>query len=363
VSTLDFDIRWQGARDFQLACATSMPLAGVTALYGPSGSGKTSLLECLAGIRDPQPGSHIHADGMPWLAPGTDLPTRRREIGVVFQDGRLFPHLTVNGNLAYASERRHGGPSFDRDQVVEWLDLAGLLELSPAQLSAGQRQRVAIARALLNSPRLLLLDEPIANLDRTSRQRCLACLSRVAIEANLPMLYVSHDIEEISQIADRLLMLEQGSLVEQGPLIELAGRLDTRLSHETRAAAIVLGAVLRHDESYGLTELDLEGQRLWVNRMEAQPGQIMRLRIPARDVSVSRSAPVNTSILNSFETRLVEMEETEGSRVLLRLALGQQFLLARITRKSADQLALRPGDSLHAQVKSAALLNEEATSP
>lgn len=363
MSTLDFDIRWRGAREFQLACATSVPLAGVTALYGPSGSGKTSLLECLAGLREPEPDSRVHFDGMPWFSPTVRLPAWHREIGVVFQDGRLFPHLSVAGNLDYAIARRHGGPSFARDQVVEWLELAGLLAHKPAQLSAGQRQRVAIARALLNSPRLLLLDEPIANLDRASRQRCLACLARVASESSLPMLYVSHDIEEISQIADRLLMLEQGKLVEQGPLIELAGRLDTRLAHETRAAAIVLGAVLRHDESYGLTELDLEGQPLWVNRMEAQPGQIRRLRIPARDVSVSRAPHADTSILNSFESRLVEMEETENSRVLLRLAVGQQFLLARITRKSADQLALQPGDTLHAQVKSAALLNEEATSP
>ena len=363
MSALDFDIRWQGARGFQLACAASVPMAGITALYGPSGSGKTSLLECLAGLREPQPGSHIHVDGRPWFSPTINLPSWRREVGVVFQDGRLFPHLTVAGNLQYAIARRHSGPVLDHDQVVAWLDLAGLLALSPAQLSAGQRQRVAIARALLNAPRLLFLDEPVANLDRASRQQCLACLSRVAMASDLPMVYVSHDIEEISRIADRLLMLERGALVEQGPLIELAGRLDTRLAHETRAAAIVLGAVLRHDERYGLSELDLEGQPLWVNRLDAAPGQIRRLRIPARDVSVSRSPPVDTSILNGFETRLVELEETDDSRVLLRLALGQQFLLARITRKSADQLALRPGDTLYAQVKSAALLNEEATGP
>jgi molybdate transport system ATP-binding protein len=203
-----------------------------------------------------------------------------------------------------------------------------------------------------------MLDEPLANLDRVSRQRCLACLMRVAEESGLPMLYVSHDIEEISQIADRLLMLDQGRLVEQGPFIELAGRLDTRLAHETRAAAIVLGSVARHDEAYGLTELSLEGQSLWVNRLSAEPGQVRRVRIPARDVSVARSASSDTSILNSFETRLLEIEESEGSRVLLRLALGRQFLLARVTRKSADQLALQPGDTLYAQVKSAALLTD-----
>ncbi len=174
------------------------------------------------------------------------------------------------------------------------------------------------------------------------------------------MLYVSHDIEEISQIADRLLMLDHGALVEQGPLIELAGRLDTRLAHETRAAAIVLGTVRKHDEHYGLSELNIEGQSLWVNHVSAEPGQVRRLRIPAKDVSIARSPVADTSILNSFDTRLLEIEETDNSRVLLRLALGQQFLLARITRKSADQLALKPGDTLHAQVKSAALLNEAA---
>jgi len=358
MTALSFDIRWQGASGFQLACAADLPLAGVTAVYGPSGSGKTSLLECLAGLRTPMAGSRISFHDQPWLEGEFNLPAWERDVSVVFQDGRLFGHLNVSNNLQYALQRCRGEARFALRDVVERLELSGLTELFPEQLSAGQRQRVAIARALVNSPRLLLLDEPLANLDQASRRQCLACLNDVADTFGLPMIYVSHDIEEISQLADRLLMLENGARVEYGPLIELASRLDTRLSHEPAAAAIVEGKVQQHDTRYGLTELSVAGQILRVNQLSAAPGKTRRLRIPARDVSIARSRHQDSSILNSFETRLTEIENTDDSRMLLRLALGEQYLLARITRRSADQLALTVGDTLYAQVKSAALLND-----
>ena len=173
------------------------------------------------------------------------------------------------------------------------------------------------------------------------------------------MLYVSHDIEEVSQLADHLVLLEQGRLIDRGPLLDLCGRLDTRLSREEQAAAIVLGSVLRRDPEYGLTELEVEGEILLVAQQQA-PGQSRRLRVPARDVSVCRQRPLDSSILNILPVTLTQLEADGEARVMLRLALGSQYLLARITRKSATRLQLQVGDRLFAQIKSAALLMESA---
>jgi molybdate transport system ATP-binding protein len=278
-------------------------------------------------------------------------------VGYVFQDARLFPHLSVQGNLEYAMQRRRGeGPALEA--VVEWLELEALLPRASESLSAGQKQRVAIGRALLSAPRLMLLDEPLANLDHRASGQVMLHLQRVERELALPMLYVSHDIEEVSQLADNLLLLEEGRLAAHGPLLDICSRLDTRLSHEEQAAAVALASVRRHDPEYGLTELELEGQSLFVSRLPRAPGGTYRVRIPARDVSVCRERPTRTSILNIFAVTLSEITQTGDARVLLRLALGDQFLLARITRKSAAQLGLQAGDELFAQVKSAALLSE-----
>ena len=276
----------------------------------------------------------------------------------VFQDARLFPHLNVQQNLDYAAARRNSDDGTSMQQVVQWLELEELLPRNPSALSAGQRQRVAIARALLSAPQLLLLDEPLANLDPIARHQCLAYLQHLARTLRLPMLYVSHDIEEVSQLADHLVLLEQGRLVDQGPLLELCGRLDTRLSHEEQAAAIVVGHILRHDPEFGLTELEVEGQSILVGQQPQAPGEKRRVRIPARDVSVCRQKPQDSSILNILPVTLTQIEADGNARVLLRLALGAQYLLARITRKSANRLNLQVGDALFAQIKSAVLLME-----
>ena len=230
-------------------------------------------------------------------------------------------------------------------------------------LSAGQKQRVAIARALLSAPQILLLDEPLANLDHAASAQCLGYLQRLADELDLPMLYVSHDIEEVSHLADHLVLLDQGKLVDQGSLLTLCSQLDTRLSHEEQAAAIVMAEITHHDEEFGLTELHLEGQQLFVSHLPQAPGQLRRLRIPARDVSVCRQRPHGSSILNILAVTISELEHSGNTRLLLRLSIGEQYLLARITRKSAAELQLKPGDQLFAQIKSAALLTEAADYP
>ena len=347
-----------GQDRFRLRLDCELPGRGITAIYGPSGSGKSTLLDCIAGLRRPEAGGMVRFRDQTWLAPHTFVPPWQRRVAYVFQDGRLFPHLNVQQNLDYAAIRRGAAGGATMQQVIHWLELEGLLQHTPAVLSAGQKQRVAVGRALLSSPQLLLLDEPLANLDHTASQQCLAYLQQLAGELELPMLYVSHDIEEVSELADHLVLLEQGALVDQGPMLDLCGRLDTRLSREEQAAAIVLGSIGQHDPEYGLTELLVEGHTLQIASRESPVGARRRLRIPARDVSVCGNKPEDSSILNIIPVTLTQMKADGDARVLLRLALGGQFLLARITRKSANRLGIQVGDRLFAQIKSAALLME-----
>ena len=354
---LSIDLHYDGGNWFTLAIECELTGAGIAAVYGHSGSGKTSLLDCVAGLRAPRTDSVVRLGDTTWQSPGSSLPPWQRQIGYVFQDARLFPHLDVEGNLLYG-HARHRRASLSPDQVVELLALSGLRDRAVDALSAGQKQRVAIGRALLAAPRLLLLDEPLANLDHAASRECLRCLQGLSDELQLPMLYVSHDIEEVSQLADHLLLLEEGRLVEQGSLLTLCSRLDTRLSQEEQAAAILTATVSGHDSKYGLSELTVDSHTLLVNQLPLPPGHTRRVRILARDVSVCRARPDDSSILNILPVTIAEIENTDAPRLLLRLSLGSQCLLARITRKSAVELRLRVGDKVYAQVKSAALLME-----
>ena len=358
MSGLSFDLAWTAPHGgFRLACAAELPARGVTAVYGPSGAGKSTLLHCIAGLRRGDPGTHIAFAGEPWQAGGNCLPAHRRRAAAVFQDARLFPHLSVAGNLAYARRRAApGGP--EPAALSAALGIETLLPRRPDTLSAGQKQRVAIARALLANPRLLLLDEPLANLDGEARRECLAALQAALGELAIPLLYVSHSIEEITGIADELLVLTDGALAARGPLLDLAGRLDSPLADEADAAAIVEVTVAGTEAAYGLTRLTLAGEPLWVTAEAVAPGQRRRLRIPARDVSVCRTRPADTSILNLLPVTLEALRPAGDSHCLLQLTIDGQRLLARITRKSAEALALAPGDALYAQIKSTALAGD-----
>ncbi|MEP1470001.1 MAG: molybdenum ABC transporter ATP-binding protein [Halieaceae bacterium] len=362
MSAIDLKLQCYGSDGFCLDVDCQLPAGSTTAIYGASGSGKTTLLECLAGLRAAEPGSTIQFGGQSWLSDNDLVPTWQRRVGFVFQDARLFPHLDVRGNLRFASQRAQND-ALPLDTVCQWLSLHDLLERPCDQLSAGQKQRVAIGRALLSGPDLLLLDEPLANLDGAARNKCLQGLRSAREALQLPMLYVSHDIHEVSQLADHILVLDQGKVREQGPLLELTSRLDNSLAHQEHAAAIASATIARHDDHYGLTELQLEQQSLWVNQLAGEIGDKRRIRIPARDVSVCREKPEATSILNILQVKLTEMEETSDARMLLRLTLDQQSMLARITRKSATELKLQPGDILYAQIKSAALLSDAGDQP
>ena len=340
--------------DFILDAHFSAPSRGVTALFGASGSGKTTLLRLIAGLIR-APGS-LTVNGEVWQDERIFIPTHRRALGYVFQEASLFPHLSVRGNLEYgwkrvpASERR-----IRFDDVIDWLGLAALLPQAPHQLSGGQRQRVAIGRALLASPRLLLMDEPLSALDSNSRAEILPYLERLHRQLELPIIYVSHALDEVSRLADTLLLIDAGKITYQGPLVDGLTRLDLPLAHRDTAGTIIDTTVVSHDAAFHLTQVSHGGITLSLPGLHAAPGQPLRIRVAARDVSLTLTPPNQTSILNLLPARITELVDDAPGQVLVRLTLEDTVLLSRITRKSAHTLSLQPGMDVIAQVKSVAV--------
>ena len=351
-------------RDFTLDVALQLPGRGITALFGPSGCGKTTLLRALAGL-DRAAGRVALGDEV-WQDDAIRQwrPTHQRPLGYVIQDSALFPHLDVRANLAYG-QRRSGAAAagFALDAVVDLLGIAALMGRRPATLSGGERQRVAIARALATAPRLLLMDEPLAALDGPRKAEILPYLDRLQRELALPIIYVTHAMDEVARLADHLVLLDAGRVRAAGPLAELLARPDLPLARQDDAGVVIIATVDQHDEAYGLSRVVFDGGALWVGQTPAAPGQSVRARVLARDVSVTRQAPLQTSVVNVLPVLLDELQ-TDRSTALLRLRVGgvgqhpatPVWLLARITRRSADALALRPGDALFAQIKGVALM-------
>jgi molybdate transport system ATP-binding protein len=341
-----------------LAVDEQFPAAGIIALHGPSGAGKTSLLRCIAGLER-------HSEGL--LCYGTDtwqdeaqgvfIPSHRRRVGMVFQEARLFDHLSVRDNLQYGLRRT---PQEERwlsfEEVVDNLDLTALLKRTPELLSGGERQRVALGRALLAGPRLLLLDEPLSGLDRARKSTILAFLAQLPGRFGIPMLYVSHTLDEVIQLADYLVLLEAGRVSGHGPLADMLKRLDLSLAQRDDAGAVLEAEVSGHDDHYHLTRLHFAGQGLTVSRLQRPAGTKVRLHIHARDVSLTLHPPSDTTILNIVPCRINAIAAADNpAQVLLSLESAGQSLLARVTRKSCDQLGLRPGLTVYAQIKSVAL--------
>jgi molybdate transport system ATP-binding protein len=355
-------IRVQLARPagpFPLKLAFDCPAHGVTAVFGPSAAGKTTLLRCLAGL-EPGVRGRVEVDGALWQddAQGRFVAPHRRGVGYVFQEASLFAHRSVRGNLRYGFERT---PPAQRrigwEQAVELLDLDSLLERRIGGLSGGERQRVAIARALLASPRLLLLDEPLAGLDAARRREILPVLQRLHQRLALPVLYVSHHIDEVIQLADHLVLLAGGAVVASGPLAPTLARLDLPLAQDEDASVVVHATVAAHDAHYHLSELHFPGGRLLVPDAARAPGESLRLRICARDVSIALGEAPASSILNRLPVRVEQIgAASHPANVLVRLDAGGTALLARLTRRSCEELALRPGQAVWAQVKSVALM-------
>lgn len=355
---IDIDLR-QG--DFQLSAAFRSG-ARITALMGRSGSGKTTLVNAIAGLVRPQRG-RIVVDGIILLdlAQGICVPAHRRRVGYVFQEGRLFPHLTVKQNLMFGrwfAPRREAGA--EPDHITDLLGIGHLLARRPATLSGGEKQRVAIARALLANPRILLMDEPLAALDRAAKDEILPVLERLHRELAIPVIYVTHDMAEVERLADHLVLMAGGRVLAYGPPGGLQADPALPLIRAREAAVGLDGRVEGYDVAYGLARLGVAGGVFLVPAPPLAAGDIRRLRIFAGDVSLSREKPGPSSILNVLCARIHSAVATTPHEMTCVLGLGEAGqgarLLARVTRMSWDRLALAEGAAVFAQVKAVALV-------
>ncbi|MGE0255827.1 MAG: molybdenum ABC transporter ATP-binding protein [Alphaproteobacteria bacterium] len=359
MSALDLDIAVDRG-GFRLAVAGRFALDGITGVFGASGHGKTTLLRALAGLEPAARGRIALGDAV-WQddARRVRMPAWRRRAGLVFQDARLFGHLGVAGNLRYAARRAPrgaAGPSFD--EVVAMLDLAPLLSRDTASLSGGERQRVAIGRALLAAPRLLLMDEPLAALDRPRRAAILPLIERVAAETRVPILWVTHSLDELARLAGTVVVLEDGRVAASGPLARvLEHPAMRRLAGRFEAGTLLEGTVVAHDAHWAMTEVALAGgHRLRMPAVDLPPGAPVRLRIRARDVALARTAPEAISIRNTFAGTVAAIVEEDGAFAEVTVDLGGgAHLGARVTRESVAALGLAAGGPVVALVKSVAL--------
>lgn len=355
---MSIELRFELQRDdFQLEVATRLPGTGINAVFGPSGCGKTTLLRLLAGLeKDPHGVCRVGVDT--WQDDRAFLAAHQRPVGYVFQEANLFTHLSVQQNLDYGFKRT---PVAQRrvkmTDAIELLGLEHLLSRNPGNLSGGERQRVAIARALLTSPELLLMDEPLAALDRSSKRDILPYLEQLHDELSMPVVYVSHATEEVARLADHLLLMEAGKVRAQGPAEELLARLELAREQGPDAEALIETEVTAHDEAFHLSYLDFAGGRFSVVRNQLPIGHRARVRILARDVSLTLQRQDGTSILNIFPATVEELIDDGPAQMLVRLDLQGSALLARVTRKSAQALQLAPGRTLFAQVKTVALVD------
>jgi len=343
---------------FTLDVDLQIPGHGITALFGPSGSGKTTVLRVLAGL-EPQARGRIAVRDAVWQdsAQGIYRPVHQRALGYVFQEASLFAHLNVESNLKFGfnrtpvSERRHGW-----DHALGLLGIEHLLARWPRELSGGERQRVAIARALAASPQLLLMDEPLASLDMARKAEILPYLERLQKELDIPVLYVTHAIDEVARLADHLVLLDAGRVTAQGPTTELLTRLDLPLAHGDTAGAVLTCTVQAHDDTDYLTTTTFDGGTLIVPRQAVETGRTLRVRVQARDVSLTLQHQTDTSILNILPGTVTALAANSPGQLMVAVEVGASTLLARVTTRSAAALGLVPGMAVYAQIKGAAIL-------
>jgi molybdate transport system ATP-binding protein len=328
---------------------------GLTVLFGPSGCGKSSLLAAVAGLLRPGAGRIALAGSAPWFdsAAGLFLPPERRRAATVFQDARLFPHLSVRSNLCYAARRApRDAEGASEAEVLELLGIAHLLDRRPARLSGGERQRVALARALLARPRLLLMDEPLAALDAPRRTEAMGLIERVRDAFRVPILYVTHALDEVDRLADHLVLLQDGRVLAEGAAEELSLRTDLPLAARRDAGVLLPCEVAAHDAARGLTRLAFAGGALWVPPRPEPAGTALRLRLRARDVALATEEPRGISIHNILPCVVEEVLPAAPAGAFVRVSVGPTRLLARVTADSVARLGLEPGRAAFALVKS-----------
>ncbi|MEM1382236.1 MAG: molybdenum ABC transporter ATP-binding protein [Pseudomonadota bacterium] len=339
---------------FDLDIDLDLPAEGVAALFGPSGEGKTTVLRVLAGL-EPRAQGRIAFAGEVWQdsAAGFFKPPHRRGVAMVFQDAQLFPHLSVAGNLRFAARRAPRG-GLTTEAVVEALELGPLLDRGSQTLSGGERQRVAMARALLTHPRLILFDEPLSAIDAGRKGAILPYIDRVTRGFGVPAIYVSHALEEVARLADRMAVLRKGRVIAAGPTGEILERLDLQPLTGRFEAGVILDAVVEEqDPTFRLTRLSVAGQTVLMPGLDLAPGMAVRLRVRARDVALATRRPEGVSIRNILSgqvTRVAEEPATAFAEVFV--DLGGPQLRARVTRAAIAELGLAPGLTVFALVKS-----------
>jgi len=332
---------------------------GVTALFGRSGSGKSTVANAVAGLLRPDRG-RITLDGTVLLDTdaGRMLPPHRRRMGYVFQDGRLFPHLTVRQNLLYGRWFAPKGQGAEMGRIVDLLGIAPLLDRNPGSLSGGEKQRVAIGRAILSNPRLLLMDEPLAALDEARKAEILPYLERLRDELRLPILYISHSVAEVARLATTVVLLEAGRVVASGSAVELLADPAIAPTMGLREAGSMIIARVAAQEEDGLTRLETGGGPVFLPDVGASQGAMLRLRILAQDVMLATERPLGISALNVLSATVEDIRLGDGPGAMVRLRLGDEHLLARVTRRSVRSLDLRPGAKVFAVLKTVSVGRE-----
>ncbi|MBW7982532.1 molybdenum ABC transporter ATP-binding protein ModC [Enterobacillus tribolii] len=350
---LDFS---QRLGDLALEVNVTLPGRGITAVFGLSGAGKTSLINVIGGLTRPQRGRVVLNDRvLVDCERKICLPPEKRRVGYVFQDARLFPHYRVRGNLEYGMA---AGMRGQFDDIVDLLGIRPLLTRFPRTLSGGEKQRVAIGRALLTGPEVLLMDEPLASLDLPRKRELMPYLERLAHDVNIPILYVSHSMDEILRLAEQVVVLDAGKVRAAGRLEEVwaSSALRPWLQKEEQTSVLNV-RVLESHPRYAMTSLALGDQHLWVSKLDAPAGTPLRIRINASDVSLVLEAPHNSSIRNILAAQVTECLDVDD-QVEVKLQVGDSVLWARVTPWARDELHLKPGQWLYAQIKSVSISRE-----
>ena len=342
--------------DFMLDAKFTIPDKGITVVFGDSGSGKTTLLRVIAGLEKSDDG-YLKVGDSVWQKGDNFVPTHKRQIGYVFQDAALFDHLDVKGNLGYVIKRTDGINKDFIESIYTLLEIKSLLNRSTVQLSGGEKQRVAIARALLANPKILLLDEPLSALDLKRKNEILPYLDSLHNQLDIPILYVTHSQDETSRLADHLMLIEDGKIIGNGPVNEMLTRFDMPMARSNEAISIFDAKVINRDPEFSLMYLEFSGGQFVVPDNGMSIESLVRIRVAARDVSLTKKKQTDTSILNIFSAVVEEIVPEGKAQIIVRLSMGRVILLSCLTRKSASKLGLEIGLSIFVQVKSVAILS------
>jgi molybdate transport system ATP-binding protein len=345
-------VKWSG---FDLDVDLNLPTQGVTALFGPSGCGKTTILRCIAGLEKNVQG-RVYLHDVVWQDEHVWVPPHQREIGYVFQEASLFPHLSVMENLEYGLKRSKQQQGIDIHGLIDLLGIAALLKRKPHALSGGERQRVGIARALAVKPRLLLMDEPLAALDSQRKEEILPYLDKLHRELAIPVLYVTHSPDEVARLAHHIVVLDLGRVVASGGLLETLSRIDLPIKLGDDLGAVIEATVGEIDSQWHLSRCDFSGGEIWTRSQGLALHQKIRIRVLARDVSIATERPVATSIQNSLQGSVVSIADDEhAGYALVRILVGTDHFIARVTQRALYELSIQLGQTIWVQVKSVAI--------